>query len=98
MACGDPNSAEELACIPYYLGNVFSAIIPLIGILSFVMILTGGFKILTSAGDAKGMASGRQTITLAIVGIALSILSWLVLVLIRNVTGVNVTEFRFGFN
>jgi hypothetical protein len=98
MACGDVNSAEELSCLPTYFGNVLQAIIPLIGILSFVMILVGGFKILTSAGDPKGMAGGRQTITLAIVGIALSIISWLILVLIKNVTGVEVTQFKFGFN
>jgi hypothetical protein len=98
MACGDINSAEELSCLPTYFGNILQAIIPLIGILSFVMILVGGFKILTSAGDAKGMAGGKQTITLAIAGIAMAIISWLVLVLVKNVTGVNVTEFRFGFN
>jgi hypothetical protein len=62
------------------------------------MILAGGFKILTSAGDAKGLAGGKQTITLAVVGIILAILSWLVLVLIENVTGAPVTEFKFGFN
>jgi hypothetical protein len=72
--------------------------IPLIGVISFVMILVGGFKILTSGGDPKGIAGGRQTITLAVVGIALSIISWLVLVLIQNVTGVSVTQFKFGFN
>lgn len=98
MACGDVNSAEELSCLPIYFGNVLQAIIPLIGILSFVMILVGGFKILTSAGDPKGMAGGRQTITLAVVGIILSILSWLILVLIQNITGVDVTQFQFGFN
>jgi hypothetical protein len=44
------------------------------------------------------MAGGKQTITLAVVGIALSIISWLVLVFIKNITGVNVTQFKFGFN
>jgi hypothetical protein len=91
----DPAPLSE---IPIYFGNVLQAIIPLIGILSFVMILVGGFKILTSSGDPKGMAGGKQTITLAIVGIVLSIVSWLVLVLIENVTGVGVTQFKFGFN
>jgi len=98
MACGDINSAEELSCLPTYFGNVLQAIIPLIGVISFTMILVGGFKILTSSGDPKGMAAGKQTITLAIVGIILSIISWLILVLIKNITGVNVTQFKFGFN
>ena len=91
---GDVAQLQELGC---YFGNILEAIIPLIGIISFIMILAGGFKILTSAGDPKGMAGGKQTITLAVAGIALSIISWLVLVLVENLTGVNVTQFTFGF-
>jgi hypothetical protein len=90
----DVAQLQDLSC---YIGNILEALIPLIGVISFIMILVGGFKILTSAGDAKGMAGGKQTITLAIAGLALAIISWLVLVLIKNVTGVDVTEFKFGF-
>lgn len=95
MACSaDVAQLQDISC---YLGNILEAMIPLIGLLSFIMILVGGFKILTSAGDPKGMAGGRQTITLAVAGIALAIISWLILVLIKNVTGVDVTQFKFGF-
>lgn len=95
MAADDP---AQLSDISLYFGNILEAMIPLIGIISFIMILVGGFKILTSGGDSKGMAGGKQTITLAVAGIALSIISWLILVLIKNVTGVDVTQFKFGFN
>jgi hypothetical protein len=92
----DENPAV-LSDLPKYFGNILEAMIPLIGFLAFIMVIAGGFKILTSGGDPKGMAGGKQTITLAITGIALSIISWLILVVIRNVTGVDVTEFKFGF-
>ena len=95
--CGDINSAATLSCLPTYVGNVLEFMIPLIGMVSFIMILTGGFKILTSGGDSKGLEGGKQTITLAIAGIALAIISWLTLVIIKNVTGVNVTQFNFSF-
>lgn len=88
----------QLSTLPTYFGNILQAMIPLIGLVSFIMILVGGFKILTSAGDPKGMAGGKQTITLAIAGIALAIISWLILLLIKNTTGVDVTQFKFGFN
>ena len=90
-------TAAELSSIPTYFGNILQAMIPLIGLVAFIMILAGGFKILTSAGDPKGMAGGKQTITLAVAGIVLAIISWLVLVVIQNVTGVDVTQFNFGF-
>lgn len=94
----DVGEPAQLSQLSDYFGNVLMAMIPLIGMLSFVMILVGGFKILTSGGDPKGMAGGKQTITLAVAGIALAIISWLILVLIKNVTGVDVTVFKFGFN
>lgn len=90
-------TAAELSTIPEYFGNILKAMIPLIGLLAFIMILVGGFKILTSGGDPKGMAGGKQTITLAVAGIALAIISWLVLVVLENTTGVGVTQFKFGF-
>ena len=90
-------TAAQLSDLPTYVGNVLEFMIPLIGMVSFIMILTGGFKILTSGGDSKGLEGGKQTITLAIVGIALAVISWLVLVIIKNVTGVNVTQFNFSF-
>lgn len=90
----EPAKLQDLSL---YFGNILEAMIPLIGLLAFIMLLVGGFKILTSSGDAKGMAGGKQTITLAVVGIVLAITSWLVLVFVKNITGVDVTQFKFGF-
>lgn len=91
------SDVAKLSDLPTYFGNVLSAMIPLIGLVAFIMILAGGFKVLTSGGDPKGIQGGKQTITLAIAGLALSIISWLVLVLIENVTGSPVTKFNFSF-
>lgn len=91
------DTAPPLSDLSTYFGNILEAMIPLIGLLAFIMILIGGFKILTSAGDPKGLAGGKQTLGLAIAGIVLAILSWLILLFIKNVTGVNVTQFKFGF-
>lgn len=90
----DPATLDQ---IPTYFGNVLEAMIPLIGMIAFIMILVGGFKILTSGGDPKGMAGGKQTINLAVGGLALAVISWLILLLIENVTGSPVTQFNFGF-
>lgn len=93
-----PNpDAAKLSDISTYFGNILTAIIPLIGLVSFVMILVGGFSILTSAGNPEGIKKGTQTITLSVAGLALAVISWLVLVLIESTTGVQVTQFKFGF-
>ncbi len=94
MAVGD---AAQLSDLPTYFGNILSAAIPLIGVIAFLMILSGGFKILTAGSDTKNLEAGKQIITLAVVGIALAIISWLVLLAIQTITGVQVTQFKFGF-
>ncbi len=91
------SDAARLDQLPDYFGNILSAMIPLIGMVAFIMILIGGFKILTSGGDPKGLQGGKQTITWAVGGLALSIISWLILLLIENITGAPVTQFNFGF-
>jgi hypothetical protein len=89
--------AAQLSDLPTYFGNILMAMIPLIGIISFITILFGGFTILTSAGNPEGIKKGGQTITLAIVGLALAIISWLILVFFQNITGIAVTKFTFSF-
>ena len=97
MNCSDVDTALGLNCLPDYFGNILMATIPLIGFLAFIMLLVGGFRILTSAGDAKGLQAGKQTLTLAVVGIILAISSWLILLTIENITGSPVTQFKVSF-
>src|SRR5258708_34727882 len=63
-----------------------------------VMFVWAAIKFITSEGDQKKLASARQTITWAILGIFFMGLAWLILVLIERFTGVGVTNFCIGFN
>jgi len=78
--------------------NILSVLIPFAGVAIFVMILIGGFKFLTSAGDPKATASAGQTITWAIIGLLFLIGAWLVLVFIKQITGIDVTLFEIPKN
>lgn len=91
---GEP---PELSTISDIFGNILTSLIPLIGIAAFIMLLFGGFTVLTSSGNPEGMEKGKKIITFAIVGVALSIVSWLTLLLIETITGAPVTEFKFSF-
>jgi TRAP-type C4-dicarboxylate transport system permease small subunit len=66
----------------------------LAGIAAFVMLLIGGFKYLTSGGDPKSTESAKKTITYAILGLVLLLGGWLVLLFIKEFTGINVTIFE----
>jgi len=73
--------------------NVVVSVLGLAGIALFIMLLIGGFKYLTSAGNPENAASAQKTITYAIIGIVLIALAYLILVIIQTITGANVTEF-----
>lgn len=74
--------------------NVVSTLLALAGIVLFVLLLSGGFKYITSGGDPKAVEGAQKTITYAIGGLILILLSYLILVLIKTITGVDVTQFK----
>lgn len=55
--------------------NVIEIVLQLIAYAAAVMILYGGFRFLTSAGDANGVSLGKKIITNAIIGLVISIAS-----------------------
>jgi len=57
------------------------------------LLLVGGFKFITSGGDPKAVESAKNTLTHAIIGLVIILASYLVLVLIKELTGVDVTNF-----
>ena len=76
--------------------NILSVMLRLLGLALFIMIVVGGYKMLTSGGDPKGMEAGKQTLTLAIGGLVAALLIWFALVFIQQITGVQVTQFNFN--
>lgn len=82
---------SDLECV---FGNVIGAALGFAGIVLFILLLSGGFKYITSGGDPKALEGAQKTITYAIGGIVLILLSYLILVLIKTITGVDITQFK----
>lgn len=74
--------------------NAVGALIALAGIVLFVLLVSGGIKFITSGGDPKAVDGAKKTITYAIGGLLVILLSYLILVLIENITGAKVTQFK----
>lgn len=64
------------------ISSLINAILPFVfsiaGILLFVLIVMGGFKILTSDGNPDQFSEGKKTITAAIIGFILLMLAFFV--------------------
>ncbi|MBU3957279.1 pilin [Patescibacteria group bacterium] len=89
---GDVHEIKDLVDI---VENIFNLVIRLAGILAFIMLLIGGFRYLTSGGDAKAAESARKTITYAILGLVLIIAAWFILKFIAEFTGLGEQLLKF---
>jgi len=67
--------------------NILSAALSVAGVALFLMLLLGGFQFMTAGGDPKKVASAWNTLTYAIGGLILVILSYLIIAFISSFTG-----------
>ena len=82
-----------LKCLEGVYRQILTIIISLGLLALFVMLLVGGFRYLTAGGDPKAATSAKQTITYAVIGIALMAVAFLIFRLIEYYTGVKITIF-----
>jgi hypothetical protein len=82
---------SNLTCV---FGRVVEYALGLAGIVLFILLIVGGFRFITSGGDPKAVEGARKTLTSAMAGLFIILISYLILVLITKITGVDVTEFK----
>lgn len=94
---GNNDKVGLLICIPYLFENVVTAAFLFAGIIALIFIILSGIKFLTSGGDPKQLEGAKNTLTYAILGFILILLSFAILNFISGITGVPcIKEFGFG--
>jgi len=87
------DTVAKIECLECIVQIILNFVVRLAGIVVFVILIIGGFKYLTSGGDPNTKESAQKTITYAILGLVLLLGSWLILLFIKEFTGVDVTQF-----
>jgi hypothetical protein len=59
-------------------------LLPIVGIIAVLFIIIGGFQYITSAGNDDMAKKGKQTLTYAIIGLVIVILSYVIITVIIN--------------
>jgi hypothetical protein len=78
------SNCTDLTCpMQAVINFLFTIAIPLCGI----MVLVGGFQMLTAAGDPAKFSNGRKTILYAVAGFAIVLVAGGVATLIKNTLG-----------
>ena len=96
VGSGDFNGVATIKGFECLFANILQVITTIAGLSFFIMFIIGGFKYLTSGGDPKKTASASSTLNMSFIGLIGVIVSWLILLFIKQFTGVNVTEFKLG--
>lgn len=85
-------------CIPILVGNIIFWLLLLAGVTALILIIISGFKFVTSGGDPKQAEGARKTLTYAVIGLVLVLISFGIVRVIGQITGVRENCInRFGF-
>lgn len=95
-ACMD-NDVATLQCIPIVLKNVVNAALIFSGTIALILVILSGIKFITSKGDQKQVDTAKRTLTYAILGLIIILLSFFIIQFVSYVTGVSCIN-SFGFN
>lgn len=79
-ACASDEAESEVGCVPTtvpgFVGKMYGIGLSLVGGISLLFIILGGYFILTSGGDRMRLATGKSYITYAIIGLVLAIFGY----------------------
>ncbi len=90
------DGVPKLSCIFPLFQNVVNAALTFSGVVALFFIIWSGIQLVRSEGDPKQVEGARKTLTYALVGLALILLSFFIINLLSYLTGVNcITEFGF---
>jgi len=70
--------AGEQSGLSAVIGGIMNFFLEFVGLVAVLILIYGGFKMITSAGDQEQFSSGRQMIIYAVIGIVVIVISWTV--------------------
>lgn len=74
--------------------NILKIVVTIAGLAFLIMFIIGGFQFMSSSNDPKAVAGASSTLTYAVIGLVGVIVSWLILLFIKDFTGIDVTQFQ----
>lgn len=79
---GNVTSADDL------ITTVINIFLYIIGAVSVIMIIYGGFKYVTSGGDSSGVTSAKNTILYAVIGLVVAVFAYIIVHFVLDKLGV----------
>ncbi len=77
----------SLSCIQVVYANLGNALFVFAGVVAVFFIALSGIQFLTSAGDPVRVGKARQSLTFAVAGLIIVVMSYFIIQLVARVTG-----------
>ena len=81
---------SNLDTIPEIINKLVPIAITLAGFVLFLMLIAGGFQMLTSAGNPKAADAGKQRLTNALLGFLIIFMAYWLVQIVQIILGVNI--------
>lgn len=96
-SCLSPEGVATLSCIPIVFQNVVKWTFIFAAVVAVFFIIFSGLKFIRSGGQPKLVEDARNTLTYAIIGLIIVLLSFFIINVISDITNVPcIKQFGFG--
>ncbi|MBI2592190.1 hypothetical protein HYW36_01815 [Candidatus Saccharibacteria bacterium] len=85
-AAGVPSTADPGGTIDNTVANIINLLSVVIGIVAVIMIMIGGFKYITSAGNQESVKTAKSAIIYALIGLIIVALAQVIVRFVLNKT------------
>ncbi len=82
--------AGDFTNVGEFVSDILVFLVSAAGVIAFIFIIIAGLKFVTSSGDQKKLDSAKSTITFSVIGIAVVILSFVIIRFVQAFVGTNI--------
>lgn len=90
------DGVPQLSCLEIVITNLLSALGGLVFIVLLIMFVIGSITWLTAGDDAAKLKKAKATFFSALTGLLIVSAAFVILQLLQNVLGINLTKFKIG--
>lgn len=88
-SCLENGDVATLGCIPIVIKDVITAALVFAGLVALILIIYSGIRYISSRGDPTKVEGAKKTLTYAIIGLVVIFLSFFIVNLISQITGID---------
>lgn len=81
------NGIVTIGCTPYFIQNISSFLFSSVGIVAVIYIIYAGWKFIISRGNPVKVSQAKKTLTFALIGLTIVILSYFIIKTLGLITG-----------